>query len=340
MKIISFWGSTHFSLEILKALYSKHKEGKVNLKYVVSQPAKPVGRKQVITHNPVGQFCIDNEITLYTPTKLIDLYNEKSVELTTDISFVAAYGKIISEKILATAKEGFVNFHGSILPKYRGAIPVQMTVMNQDEEGGITLIKMDKGMDTGEIIKKSKAKSQKDMTSGELMARLAELSAEIVQNDFDLLINSNQWQLEPQNDSEATTCFVHEMDKKNFEINYMDGIKLAHGKIMAASPEPRAWVDREGMNLHLPFAKINFLRSKYNPEYFLPENYDEYDPIPIADLHIKPKNRLAFHIDSATKRFFLELHDGFLEIIEIQPEGKNTMDAKSFINGYSREIKK
>ena len=98
---ISFWGSSSFSLEILKALHEKHTNGLINLVYVVSQPAKPVGRNKLLSNNLVAQYAIDNDLKLYTPAKLKELFNHEYLtqhqELYTDLSFVAAYGKIISK---------------------------------------------------------------------------------------------------------------------------------------------------------------------------------------------------------------------------------------------------
>ncbi len=334
---VSFYGSTNFSLQILKALHQKEMEGKLQLLYVVSQPAAPFGRKKELKHNPVAQYALDNNLPLLTPTKIKDLekikdYKEKIFngeqissfeDLSTDITIVAAYGKILPTKILNTAKYGFLNFHGSILPKYRGAIPVQMTIMNQDGVGGITVIKMKEGMDTGEIIKKEEIEITSDMTSKDLMEKLAEVSEKLIDENFDLLFNPQKWHLEVQDDSFASVCYVSEFIKKKLEINYLDGVKLAHGKVMAANPEPKAWIDTETLNLKMPFFKANILRTKFREELIDQSVYK-----------FKMNYQLSFHIEKEEKKLFLELSDGLLEIIEIQPEGKKVMDSGSFINGY------
>ncbi len=311
---ISFWGSSDFSLEILKELYKKSTEGRIELVYVVSQPAKPFGRKKELKNNLVVQYCINNGINLLLPEKLDKAFRDELPRV--DISFVAAYGHIISEKILNTTRYGFINFHGSILPKYRGAIPVQLTIMNQDIDGGITIIKMDKGMDTGKIISAYKVDVERNITSGELMNTLAKLSAKKINEDFDLIFNPNLWQLQPQDESIATYSYEKDFTKEKFGINYEDGVKLAHGKIMAANPEPKAWIKINGSK------NYNLIRSAIGPE------------IPADISELEKKGELGIRTNIAKRNIYLELNDGFLEIVQIQPEGKNVMDAKSFINGY------
>jgi methionyl-tRNA formyltransferase len=327
---ISFWGSSDFSLEILKELHTKHREEKLELAFVVSQPPKPSGRKRELKHNLVAEYCLANEIPLLLPNKISELFNEDGLQkyffpsytpksLACDISFVAAYGKILPEKLLNTTKYGFVNFHGSILPKYRGAIPVQLTVLNQDQVGGITIIKMDKGMDTGGIITKYEIPVSQNITSGELMKELAEISAKMIDRNFDLIFNPESWHLEPQDESLATYSYERDFVKENFQVTYNDSVKLAHGKIMAANPDPKAWTL---LTLQGKALKVNLIRS-YIPEEIVsePEGFTK-------------NGVLSIHPSADKAKMYLELQGGFLEIKEIQPEGKNTMEARSFINGY------
>lgn len=351
---IAFYGSSDFSLAILKKLFEFHKNGKVNLKYVVSQPAKPVGRKKELKNNLVVEYCLQNEILVLTPSKIKELkenlqssifnlqleklgqVNKQTSRLddkflNTDISFVAAYGKILPPWLLETAKFGFVNFHGSLLPKYRGAAPVQFTILNQDIEAvGVTLIKMNEGMDTGDVVANYKLRitnyELQNMTSGELMSSLAEQSVQKLEGDFDYIFNPEKWKLEKQDDSKATFCYVADMAKDNFEVKYEDSIVEAHGKIMAANPAPLAWITilagKPGKDFKIDLfeLKINLFRSR-----ILQEN-----------LPVRKMNTLDVYIHE--KRLFLQLSDGFLEILELQPVGKSVMDAKSFINGYGKLI--
>lgn len=323
---ISFWGSSDFSLTILKKLYEKHQEKSLELTYVVSQPAKPFGRKKELKHNVVAEFCLEHEIPLLLPHKISQFFAPDQLEwyfkpeytptdLHTDISVVAAYGKIIPERVLNTATYGFINFHGSILPKYRGAIPVQLTVCNQDRIGGITIIKMTKGMDDGEIISAYEVSIEENITGGELMGQLAELSAKMIDVNFDLIFQPKEWQLTPQNHKEATYCYISDFTKDKLEVLPSDSVLQAHGKIMAANPEPKAWAVINGK-------KYNLIRS-----YLLNRNET-------VSTHIEISHELSFTSDPSKIHLYLKLKDGLLEVKEVQPEGKSIMDARSFINGY------
>lgn len=319
---ISFWGSSDFSLEILKKLFDFHNQNKLELAYVITQPAKAVGRKKELKNNIIAEFCFANNIKVYMPDKLSEILATSSgalkgnnltlKDLEADLSFVAAYGKIIKKEILNTAKYGFVNFHGSLLPKYRGAIPVQMTVLNQDaESAGVSIIKMDEGMDTGDIITAEKYPLINNMTAGVLMAKLAELSTSILEKQFNLIFNPDRWDLQKQNDSLATTCFIKDFTKENVEVTFFDNVLVVHGKVMAANPEPVAWVS-------IADKVYNLYRSS----------------IINIPVELRSKGEINFVIDASKKRLFLEVFGGFIEILQIQPLGKNIMDAKSFINGY------
>lgn len=317
---ISFYGSSDFSLIILEKLFELYLSNKITLVYVVSQPSKIFGHKKELKDNPVVAFCKENEIPFLTPTKINELKKSDKFQTNIDLAIVAAYGKILPEWLLNSTKYGFLNIHGSLLPKYRGAVPVQFCILNQDlANTGITFIKMDKGMDTGKIISSValtsfgwKNQDFSKFVAGELMIKLAHLGAEVLEKDFDYIFNPANWNLVEQDHSTATYCYVSDMNKENFEVKYEDGVKLAHGKIMAANPEPKAFIKLKTANEEFT---MNILRSA------------------LVDIKLKKLNMLSLH--KSGKKLFLELHDGFLEILEIQPFGKKVMDAMSFMNGHS-----
>jgi len=316
---IAFYGSSGFSLAILKKLFDFHKLGKLDLIYIVSQSSKQKKFGKEIVDNPVVDYCKVNSLKFLTPDKIKDKFFQNYLdEHPVDLVIVAAYGKILPESLINKSKYGFLNFHGSLLPKYRGAAPVQFTILNQDiNSAGITIIKMDKGMDTGQIIKKEKLNIKYEelqkITGGELMNRLADLSVEVMDKEFEYIFNPENWILVPQEDNQATYCNEADMVKENFEIKFEDGTKHAHGKIMGANPAPIAFMEIDNL-------KVNLFRSNITDQ----------------PIEYTPKSKLCFH--SYQKRLYLELNDGLLEILEIQPIGKKAMDAKSFLNGYSKYI--
>ncbi len=316
---ISFYGSSSFSLIILKKLFGLHQSGRIKLEYVVSQSSKPFGRHKEIKDNPVVIFCKDHHITVLTPNKVKELLEYKEFHRNIDLGVVAAYGKILPGWLLQSTRYGFVNIHGSLLPKYRGAIPVQSLILNQDvDNAGVTFIKMDEGMDTGDIILKEPLNINIDefrtLTAGDLMERLANLSVDVITNRFDYIFHPEEWQLSAQENSQATYCYVADMRKSNFEVNYFDGYKLAHGKIMAANPEPKAFI-----TVKQAFV-INILRSK------IPNTDSDFLS------RLNRKYELCLH--RLGNSLYLELKGGFLEILELQPQGRKIMNAASFINGY------
>lgn len=309
---ISFWGSSEFSLAILKALNKLSDKKKLEISYVVTQPAKPFGRKRELKSNPVESYCKETGIKVYTPEKLKEITFDE-----VDVSFVAAYGKIIPKTVLDTAKYAFLNFHGSILPKYRGATPIQMTVLNQDKVAGFTVIKMDEGMDTGDMLYKEFFNIDSSTTSGDLFTRMSDRCYEFVEGLGEkLLLNPEMWVLEKQDDEKASLCYVNDFTKEKMQVVYEDGRDLAHGKVMAANPEPLAWIFIGGK-------KINLIRSQ------LLERDD-------VKLDVEKSGELKLVSDENNKHLYLLLKDRSLEILELQPEGKKVMDGRSFINGYLR----
>ena len=313
---IAFFGSGIFSLPLLKALNYLHSTGKIDLRFIVSQRSKSFGRDKKIIDNPVVGFCKETGLKLYTPEKVIELKNH-IVEEELDLCIVASYGKIIPASILELPRYGFINFHGSILPKYRGAVPVQKIVLNQDYENlGVSVIKVDEGMDTGDVIlaKHFDLKNFESFTSGELMILLGEFSKDLLLSNFEYLMDPSKWILKRQDHSLATYCYVKDMDKSNFEIFFKDSAVKVHGKIMSGNPEPKAFVNIDGYG-------FNLLRSRLHTD---------------ARYVIDNVNDFRFYYYES--RLFLNLADKSqaIEILELQPFSKKTLTAGEFINGYRK----
>lgn len=176
MKIV-FMGTPDYAVSTLKALYKNGHE----IAAVFCQPDKPVGRKQILTPPPVKQFASENGLTVYQPQTL---KNEETVSLIKDINpdviVVVAYGKLLPESILNIPKYGAVNGHASLLPKYRGASPIQWAIVCGEKETGVTTMLMDKGLDTGDILLTAKTAIKENETAEELFDRLCDLTAELM----------------------------------------------------------------------------------------------------------------------------------------------------------------
>lgn len=177
MKII-FMGTPDFAKESLEAVYNAGHE----VLAVVTNPDRPKGRGMKLVSSPVKEFAVEKGLKIYQPEKVknnIEFIDEIK-SLNPDVICVVAYGKILPEEILNIPKLGCINVHGSLLPKYRGAAPIQWAILNGDKETGVTTMYMDKGMDTGDMILKEKVTIGEDETTGELWDRLSKIGGELL----------------------------------------------------------------------------------------------------------------------------------------------------------------
>lgn len=177
MKII-FMGTPDFARDSLEAVYNAGYE----IIGVVTNPDRPKGRGMKMIPSPVKEFALEKELKIYQPEKVknnIEFIDEIK-SLNSDVICVVAYGKILPEEILNIPKLGCINVHGSLLPKYRGAAPIQWAILNGDKETGVTTMYMDKGMDTGDMILKEKVTIGEDETTGELWDRLSKIGGELL----------------------------------------------------------------------------------------------------------------------------------------------------------------
>ena len=175
---ILFMGTPDFARESLEAVYNAGYE----ILGVVTNPDKPKGRGMKMVASPVKEFALEKGLTVYQPEKVRknEEFIEKIKSLNPDVICVVAYGKILPKEILEIPKYGCINVHGSLLPKYRGAAPIQWAVLNGDKETGVTTMYMDIGMDTGDMILKEKVEVGEDETTGELWDRLSKIGAKLL----------------------------------------------------------------------------------------------------------------------------------------------------------------
>ena len=186
MKII-FMGTPDFAEESLKKLV----EAKHEILAVVTNTDKPQGRGMKLVPSPVKQYALDNNLKIFQPEKIrnnVEFINQIN-NLKPDVIVVVAYGKILPKELLSIPKLGCINVHGSLLPKYRGAAPIQWAVLNGDKETGITTMYMDEGMDTGDMILKEEVKIGDDETTGELWNRLSKIGAKLLVETLEKIAN-------------------------------------------------------------------------------------------------------------------------------------------------------
>lgn len=246
MNSVVFMGSPDFAVKALEALINSEA---YDVKLVVSQEDKPQGRHQVLTPTPVKQLALQSGIEVFQPKSL---RNEEAFEkinsYSPDFIVVSAYGKILPQNILNIPKFGCVNLHGSLLPKYRGAAPIQWSVINGEKKTGVTSMLMDAGLDTGDILFTSEIDIGENETAGELFDELADLCPELLIKTLDSLRAGSVTPVK-QNDDEAT--YVTVLNKEMAIIDWNEDSSAIHNKVRGLSPWPVAKTYFNGKNLKI-----------------------------------------------------------------------------------------
>lgn len=263
---------------------------------VYTQPDKPVGRKKVLTPPVVKTIALQNNISVYQPNRLRDESAIKQLrEIECDYIVVAAYGQILSREILEHAP--CINLHASILPQYRGASPIQQTLLNGDSKTGVTAMLMDKGLDTGDIIKIKEIDVGEDEMAESLFDRLTDAACELT---IDVLENFNKYTPLKQDDAQSSHCI--KITKQDGEVTFEDAQTLFN-KYRAFTPWPGIYLS-SGLKLK----KVELVEK---------ESSHESGKI----LKIEKES------------IVLGCKKGSIRVYRVQPESKNEMDILSYING-------
>tara|TARA_B100000579_G_scaffold424471_1_gene428917 strand:- start:3409 stop:4332 length:924 start_codon:yes stop_codon:yes gene_type:complete len=235
-KKIAFMGTPDFSLPILKSLY----QNGYPISVVYSQPPKKSMRGQKINKSSVQKMAENLNLKVRTPENLKGNQEElkyfKSIE--PDIVVVVAYGKLIPKEFLDIPKSGFLNIHASLLPKWRGAAPIQRSIMNLDEKTGISIMQLNEELDSGPVMLKQEIKLDDKINSEQLSIKLSELGSKIISDCLDL-IEVGKAKFVVQNHSEAT--YAKKIRKDETKIDWNQNAKTIIGKINGLSPMPGAW---------------------------------------------------------------------------------------------------
>lgn len=244
MKIV-YMGTPDFAVAPLKALI----ENGYDVVGAFTQPDKPVGRKAVLTPPPVKVTALENNIPVFQPDTLKNGEGIKLLEdLKPDLCVVVAYGKILPEDFLAFPKYGCINIHGSILPEYRGAAPIQRSVLDGCEFAGVTAMQMDKGLDTGDMLLVEKTRILSDETSGDLYERLTVIGAEVLIKTLHLVENG---ELQPVKQDDSQSTYAAMLDKSMSPVDWTKSAQEIHNQIRGLDPWPVAQTVLNGKNLKL-----------------------------------------------------------------------------------------
>ena len=251
---ILFLGTAKFAVPILEGLM----ESSVNIQSVFTAPPKVANRGLKKTLSPVGKFAEEYQLPLEYPDLNDPKIINKIKELNPDIIFVIAYGYILPKEIIEIPKFGCFNFHGSILPKYRGAAPIQRAIIAGEKTTGVTVIKVDQGLDTGDIVLDTSIEISNEDTYQDLEKKLSQLSKNILPMFFEKLAANTK--MIPQDNMQAT--YAEKINKTEAKIDWQDDAILINQKIRAFNPNPGAWFELDGKRIKIMGSKIIDIKGK------------------------------------------------------------------------------
>ena len=303
---VVFFGTPEYAVPSLIAiLNSRHK-----VVAVVSQPDKPVGRSNKLVPTPVKKLAMENNIPVFQYEKIRKDDISELLNIDADIYVTCAYGQILGENVLFAKKHGVINLHGSLLPKYRGASPVQCALIGCEKETGVTILKSGVGMDDGPLLKSETIKIDDEDNAIALFEKLSYLSANMIVDTLDD-IEEGIARYTPQDESMATRCsmFKQEMGIVDFNKSAREIVGLIKG--LAVWPNVRFTINGVYFKLY------NAVVSNVNGEGFKPGQV------------VLANNKQGLHIKCG---------EGVVEVTELLPINSKKMTAKSYLNGKTIEI--
>lgn len=305
MTSIIFMGTPAFSVPILEGLIDQ----KYEIKAVVTQPDKKVGRKQQLCKTAVKIAAEKHNIPVYQPVKLSSSPELAAlIQMHTDLIVTAAYGQFLPSKFLRSAKIAAVNVHGSLLPKYRGGAPIQYSLLNGDQETGITIMEMVKKMDAGDIYAQRSLPIEVDDTAGSLFAKLSVLGRDLLLQTLPKIIAGSATKTAQDPNK---VVFSPNIKKSQERITSQMTAEEASNLVRALNPDPGAYFMIANKRFKVWQAKV-------------------------AAEHT---NMTAGSLFSNKKRFAIVMANGsVLDLIEVQPAGKKKMTAKNFANGQGQRF--
>lgn len=301
MRIV-FMGTPDFAVPSLQALIDAGHD----VCAVYTQPDKPQGRKQILTAPPVKTLALEHDIPVFQPNTLKNEDEQARLrELAPEVIIVVAYGKLLPKAVLDIPPHGCINVHGSLLPRWRGAAPIQWAVIAGDEMAGVTTMQMAEGLDTGDMLLTYETKVGEKETAGELFDRLAQSGAELLTQT---LVKLDEITPRPQDD--AQSCYAHMLDKQMAVIDWSKSAHEIDCLIRGLNPWPIALTTLSGERLKVFAAE----KANGNGE-------------PGTVLEADPKKGLT-----------VACGEGALKLTEIQLVGGKRMKATDFLRGHSLEV--
>ncbi len=301
MRIV-FMGTPDFAVGSLMALAES---GKHEIIGVVTQPDRPKGRGHQMLMTPVKEYALSKGYTVYQPLKVkTPEFVQVLRELQPELIVVAAFGQLLSQEILDLPRYGCINVHASLLPKYRGAAPIHYAVLNGEKESGVTIMQMDIGMDTGDMLAKVAVPISEEMTMGELHDELKVKGAQLLLETIDS-IAAGTVQAQKQEASDATYASL--LQRSMEKIDWHKDAVAVHNLIRGFNPAPGAFTKLpDGKNLKIWASRV---------------------------VAAETAAQAGTVLSVGKKSFVVACGSGAVEVLEVQPESKKRMSAQVFCNG-------
>ena len=291
--------------EIAATILEKLLEEPYEVVLVVTQPDRPKGRGNTMTCSPVKELAVSRGIPVFTPEKLRLPENVEVVrEANPDMIVVAAFGQILPKSVLDIPQYGCINVHASLLPKYRGAAPIQWSILDGESETGVTIMYMNEGLDTGDILLQQVVPIEDDETGGSLHDKLAVAGAEALVQAIPGILDGT---LEPVPQGEMTTPYAKQLTKEMGRLDFSwDAAKLAR-YVRGLNPWPGTYTFRDGQMLKI---------------WGVEACDGWYEALPGTVVAVEKES------------FSIQTGSGVLRVTEVQPQGKRRMSAEEYLRGY------
>lgn len=315
MKIV-FMGTPEFAIPSLKMLLqSKHK-----IVAVVSAPDKERGRGKQISSTPVKNFALENNLEVLTPISLKDdKFIQRLKELEPDLFIVVAF-RILPKDVYTIPAKGSFNLHGSLLPKYRGAAPIQWSIINGEKETGVTTFFLEDKVDTGNVIIQEKIKIDDEDDFGSLHDKMMIVGASVVSKTVDLIEKGNVVPAK-QNDSVASPA--PKITKEICKIDWERSDVEIHNLVRGLSPHPGAYFEHKGKTYKVFKTKIIDIGEWLIENSSFNTQFEKVD------------SQSSHRIFQSKKEIFVKTKNSYLQILELQAEGRKRMTAEEFLRGHS-----
>ena len=297
---IVFMGTPQFAVSSLQKLYDNGH----NIKLVITQPDKPFGRGKKIKKSEVKEKAEELGLEIFQPLKV---KTEDSVskikELNPDLIVVIAYGQILSKEILDIPRLGCINVHASLLPKLRGAAPINWSIINGDDKSGVTTMLMDVGLDTGDMLLKEEVDITEDMTAGELHDILSEVGSELLIKTINKIEDKT---INPIKQDDSISTYAPMLKKETSLINWNDSAKNVHNMVRGLNPDQVAYFAYDDKNIKV--YKTSYINDECN-----------YEPGTVVKV-----DKTGIYVKTG---------DGVIIIKELQMPGKNKMSVEDYLRG-------